>query len=329
MRALVYTGPEAIELRDVPEPLAGAGEVIVQVAACGICGSDMHAYHGHDERRPAPLVLGHEVAGTIMSGPRAGSRVTVNPLVTCGACEYCASGRDNLCPQRQIISMPPRPGGFAERIAVPARNCIAVPDGTPDDTAALVEPVACGWHAVRIAARVLGRPVKGLDVLVIGGGAIGVGAALSAAASGAKPLVVEPHAGRRARLAALVEVSVADTVPPGHVPLIIDAIGNEATRRLAFAAAAPGGAIVHIGLGAATGGVDARRATLQEIAFVGTYTYTAGDFRSTAEALFARRLGTMTWHETRNLEDGPASFRDLSAGRVDASKIVLRLNGDR
>ncbi len=326
MRALVYTGPETIELRDMPEPAAGLGEVIVEVAACGICGSDMHAFHGHDERRPAPLVLGHEAAGMIVSGPGAGRRVTVNPLVTCGTCRYCASGRDNLCPQRQIISMPPRPGGFAERIAIPASNCVPVPLGVPDETAALVEPVACGWHAVRIAARVLGRPVEGLDVLVIGGGAIGVGAALCSAAFGAKPMIVEPHAGRRGRLGALAGISVSEAAPQGQTPLVIDAVGNEATRRLAFAATAPGGAIVHIGLGSAAGGVDARRATLQEIAFVGVYTYTAADFRDTAQALFTGRLGTAPWHETRPLADGPAIFQDLSAGRVDASKVILRLN---
>ena len=326
MRALVYTGPETVELQEVPEPVAGPGDVVVQVAACGICGSDMHAYHGHDERRPAPLVLGHEAAGTIIEGPGAGTRVTVNPLVTCGTCAYCTEGRDNLCPRRQIISMPPRPGGFAERIAIPARNCVPVPDGVADETAALVEPMACGWHALRIAARVLGRAVAGLEVLVIGGGAIGVGAALAATAQGAVPLVIEPHTGRRTRLSALAGLSVAETAPANPVPLVIDAVGTEATRALAFAAVAPGGAIVHIGLGSATGGVDARRATLQEIAFVGTYTYTAQDFRDTAAALFTGRLGTAAWHDTRDLASGPATFRDLSAGRVDASKIILRLN---
>ncbi len=326
MRALVYTGPDRIELRDLPEPVAGEGEVIVEVAACGICGSDMHAYRGHDERRPSPLVLGHEAAGVIVSGAGTGSRVTVNPLVTCGNCHYCRSGRDNLCPQRQIISMPPRPGAFAERVAIPARNCVPVPDCVSDETAALVEPVACGWHAVRTAERVLGRPVAGLDVMVIGGGAIGVGAALSVVAFGGRPTIVEPHAGRRSRLGALEDVAVAASAPTDTVTLVIDAVGYEATRRLAFANAAPGGAIVHIGLGSASGGVDARRATLQEIAFIGTYTYTAADFRDTAAALFAGRLGTTAWHETRTLADGPAAFRDLADGTVDASKIILKLH---
>ena len=325
MRALVYTGPEMLEVREIADPAPGEGEVIVDVALCGICGSDMHAYHGHDERRPAPLVLGHEAAGVIATGPDAGLRVTINPLVTCGECEACRSGRDNLCPRRQIISMPPRPGGFAECVAIPRANCVPVPDGASDEMAALVEPVACGWHAVRVATRVLGWPVAGLDVLILGGGAIGVGAAVSAMAWGAVPLVIEPHPGRRARLDALQRFAVAAEAPSRAFGFAIDAVGIEATRRTACAAVMPGGAIIHIGLGAEAGGIDTRRLTLQEIAFVGTYTYTAQDFRDTAKALFAGRLGPADWHETRPLAEGPRIFEALGTGRVDASKVMLSM----
>ncbi len=324
MKALIYTGPESIVVGEVAEPVAGPGDVLVQVNACGICGSDMHAYFGHDERRPAPLVLGHEASGVILSGPRAGLRVTINPLTTCGTCAACRAGRENLCPQRQIISMPPRPGAFAQRVAIPWRNCVAVPDDVPDDTAALVEPIACGWHAIRVAERVLAHPVAGLDILVLGGGAIGVGAALCAAAFGASPSIVEPHRGRRDRLARLRHAAVSEAAPSGSYALVIDAVGIESTRRQAFASVAPGGAIIHIGLGGGAGGIDPRRATLQEIVFAGTYTYTAADFRDTAEALFAGRLGPANWHETRTLEDGPATFAALARGSIDASKIILR-----
>ena len=93
MKALVYTGPEALEYRSVGEPAARDGEVLIEVRHVGICGSDMHAYLGHDERRPAPLILGHEAAGIILDGPNAGQRVTVNPLVTCGTCPACRALR--------------------------------------------------------------------------------------------------------------------------------------------------------------------------------------------------------------------------------------------
>ena len=113
MKALVYTGPKHVELRDFPDPAPVEGEALVRIEAVGICGSDMHAFLGHDERRPAPLILGHEAAGTVLSGALEGQRVTVNPLVTCGTCADCKASRDNLCRTRQIISMPPREGAFA------------------------------------------------------------------------------------------------------------------------------------------------------------------------------------------------------------------------
>ncbi|MEO1471641.1 MAG: alcohol dehydrogenase catalytic domain-containing protein, partial [Pseudomonadota bacterium] len=158
MKALVYTGPRTLAYRDVPDPEA-AGLSLVRIAHVGICGSDMHAWAGHDARRPAPLILGHEAAGEVVAGPMTGSRVTVNPLVHCGACDACLRGRENLCPHRQIISMPPREGAFAEYVAMPPANLVAIPEGVPTARAALAEPLACGWHAVRLGAGQLDRPL--------------------------------------------------------------------------------------------------------------------------------------------------------------------------
>ena len=101
MRALVYTEPRSLTYRDEPAPRLPDGECLVRVEAVGICGSDMHAFLGHDERRPAPLILGHEAAGVVVEGPGTGTRVTVNPLATCGQCRACKAGRNNLCPERQ------------------------------------------------------------------------------------------------------------------------------------------------------------------------------------------------------------------------------------
>jgi len=89
MKALVYDGPKAVSYREVPDPIPSQDNVLIKIKAVGICGSDMHAYLGHDERRPAPLILGHEAAGTISGGDRDGERVTINPLVSCGTCWAC------------------------------------------------------------------------------------------------------------------------------------------------------------------------------------------------------------------------------------------------
>ena len=95
MKALVYTSPNEVTFRDEPEPSAAPGEVMLGIDAVGICGSDMHAYYGRDPRRNPPLILGHELCGTIVAGLEAGKRVTVNPLITCGRCDYCRDGREH------------------------------------------------------------------------------------------------------------------------------------------------------------------------------------------------------------------------------------------
>ena len=327
MKALVYTALETLQYRDVAMPVAGPGEALVRIMASGICGSDMHAYRGHDNRRPAPLILGHEAAGVVERGPEAGRRVVINPLVTCGECRDCASGRTNLCARRQIISMPPREGAFAEFVAMPSGNLITVPDGVSLVHAALTEPLACGWHGVRRGLAAMAQSPADVTALVIGGGAIGLGAALSLRAQGVEDItMIEPNAERRAYLvqscgqAAIAPDTLGDQPP---ADLVIDGVGFAATRATASAQVRPGGVIVHIGLGEDTGGLDVRRMTLQEITFVGTYTYTVDDFARTAEAIFDGRMGPLDWVLTLPLSDGAMAFDNLRRGAVANPKTIL------
>ena len=322
MKALIYTAPSALEFADAPDPARQAGDALIKVDSVGICGSDMHAFLGHDERRPAPLILGHEVAGTTAEG----KRVTVNPLVVCGECAYCTGGRDNLCAHRQIISMPPRAGGFAEFLSMPEDNLIAVPDDVDLEQAALAEPLACGWHAVRLGKSHVNAATS--KILVLGGGAIGVGAALAAKAQGFDDItLVESNPIRTDYLKAKMDFSILhpdDVVGRDDFGLVIDGVGIAPTRVLASAATCPGGVIIHIGLGDAEGGIDTRRLTLQEITFIGTYTYTGKDFSDTASALFAGRLGALDWTETRPLAAGQDAFLDIKAGQIAAAKVILK-----
>ncbi|MCP4072552.1 MAG: alcohol dehydrogenase catalytic domain-containing protein [Hyphomicrobiales bacterium] len=328
MKALVYLGPEKLAFGDADYPIHKNGDVIIKVNSVGICGSDMHAYLGHDERRPAPLILGHEVAGTVVGGDKDGQRVTINPLVTCGNCPACTSGRDNLCPDRQIISMPPREGGFAEFVAIPASNIVHVPDDFQLEKASLAEPIACGWHAARLAQRAVIKDLSEVRALVIGGGAIGVGVALSLSCFGVSDVtILEPNVGRRQYLLQTTQIPVIDPDDlddKNQIDLVIDAVGYAQTREVASRAVNPGGVIMHIGLGAAEGGLDIRRMTLQEITFIGTYTYTAADFISTSQAMFQGKLGSLDWIETRPLSEGAKAFADIRQGAVPASKIVLK-----
>ena len=181
MQALVYTANEEMAFREEADaaPL-DAGEALIEIDAVGICGSDMHAYLGHDPRRVPPLILGHEAAGQVLDGPLSGKRVVLNPLITCGHCDHCLNGQQNLCAERDLIGMY-RPGAFAQRISMPLGNLIEIPEGMDAALAALTEPAATATHAVNLAERALARPISEARALVIGGGSVGLFAALTLA----------------------------------------------------------------------------------------------------------------------------------------------------
>jgi alcohol dehydrogenase len=329
MKALVYTNPNEVTYRDEPEPRPAAGEVVLDIDAVGICGSDMHAFHGRDPRRNPPLILGHELCGTIVAGAGAGRRVTVNPLITCGRCDYCLSGRDNLCSDRTMIGMT-RPGGFAERMSIPAASLIEIPQDMSARQAALTEPAATALHAIDRAARALARPLPEARVLVQGGGAVGLLAALLFKAYGCRDVLLgETNPLRResavkASGCATYDPRTAKGAEDNTVDLVFDAVGAKATRNAALAAVRPGGVVVHVGLMDWASEIDMRKLTLAEITLIGTYTYSTADLNATVAALYRGTFGDLAWVEERSLADGASAFADLDGGRTAAAKIVLR-----
>ena len=329
MKALVYTQANEVSYRDEPAPSRDANEVLIEIDAVGICGSDMHAYHGHDPRRVPPLILGHELAGRVLEGPGAGRRVTVNPLITCGACEYCRQGRDNLCENRTMIGMT-RAGGFAELMTTAANSVIDIPQDMSERAAALTEPAATVVHAVDMATRALVRPLPECRVLVLGAGAIGLLSALLVGRYGVRRITVaETNALRRAAARKTAELNVYDPmadapVNDATVDLVIDAVGARSTRNAALAAVKPGGVVMHIGLMDHASEIDMRKLTLAQITLIGAYTYTTTDLRAAVAALHEGVFGDLCWVEERPLAEGAAAFRDLHEGRSAAAKILLR-----
>ncbi len=312
------------------------GDVVLKIEAVGICGSDMHAWHGHDPRRQPGLVLGHEFVGAIAQsaapGFEPGTRWTGNPLITCrdpgSACEYCVQGRNNLCSRRTMVGMT-RPGAYAEYMSIPAASLIAMPQDMPAAAAALTEPAATAWHAINLSLRALVRPLHECRVLVIGGGAIGMLATLLLTHLGVRHLLVtEPNGLRRQALQAAAGCDVADPrqQPPAESDFdyVMDAVGSKVTRQQAFASVKPGGVIMHIGLQDWASEIDMRRLTLAEITLLGTYTYTTADLRATVDALHRGVFGNLGWVEERPLAQGPQSFVDLDQGKSASAKIVLR-----
>jgi len=332
MQALVYTQPGELQLQSRPQPAPDVGEVVLQIEAVGICGSDLHAWHGHDPRRKPGLVLGHEFVGRIVesaaTGFEVGTRWTGNPLITCGVCEYCVQGRNNLCTDRTMVGMT-RPGAYAEYMSIPAASLVAIPQEMPGRTAALTEPAATAWHAINLSIRALVRPLHECRVLVIGGGAIGMLAALMYQRLGVPRLTVtELNPRRRETLAQAVGCNVID---PRESPLeessydhVMDAVGAKLTRQQALAAIKPGGVMMHVGLQDWASEIDMRKLTLAEITLLGTYTYTTADLRATVAALHHGQFGDLAWVEERALSAGPQAFVDLDTGASAAPKIILR-----
>lgn len=179
MQALVLEEARDLQLRDVPEPEIGPNDVLIQVYACGICGSDVHGYDGSTGRRIPPLIMGHEAAGAIarvgseVKEFQVGDRVTFDSTVSCGACRYCQTGAVNLCDKRQVLGVScadyRRHGAFAEYVAVPEHIVYRLPDGFPYGNAAMIEAVSIAVHAARIS-----EIKPGSAAVVIGAGMIGV-----------------------------------------------------------------------------------------------------------------------------------------------------------
>lgn len=331
MKSLVYTQPNEVQLQERPLPELVAGEVVLKIEAVGICGSDMHAWHGHDPRRKPGLVLGHEFVGRIEQsaapGFAVGTRFTGNPLITCGVCEYCVQGRNNLCANRTMVGMT-RPGAFAEFMSIPAASLIAMPQDLPARSAALTEPAATAWHAITLTMRALARPIHECRVLIIGGGAIGMLSALLLRHLGVRRVVLaELNALRRE---AVATHALCETIDPrqsapaeNSFDVVIDAVGAKATRAQAFTAIKPGGVIMHVGLQDWASEIDMRKLTLAEITLLGTYTYTTADLRATVDALASGAFGGLSWVEERTLAEGQQAFLDLDQGRCAAAKVIL------
>lgn len=325
MKALIYTAPLASRFGEVDAPEPRKGEVVVDLAFCGICGSDMHAWHGHDDRRIPPLVLGHEAVGTAQSGRFEGKRVAINPLMTCGKCPACLRGATHLCPEREMIGMR-RPGGFAESVAILEDNLFALPDGLSFADAALAEPLACCVHAVRLMTMDYTAD-KDHRMVVLGGGAIGLLSAMAAAAQGYQDIwIAETNPLRREMLGQCVKATPynpIDEKPDGKpVMMVLDAVGTGLTRKSSTALIAPGGMIVHIGLQDNEPGLDTRYLTLQEVTFKGTYCYTNADFAEALDLLASGQISGEGFTEIRPLADGASGFLDIHNGKAPP-KIIL------
>ncbi|MEW6470764.1 MAG: alcohol dehydrogenase catalytic domain-containing protein [Actinomycetota bacterium] len=312
MRAVVWHGRRDLRLEDIPEPDdPGPDEAIIEVSFCGICGTDLHEYvEGPVMIRPTshpltgqapPLTLGHEFSGRVVAlGPGVegdlGARVTVDPCWRCGTCYWCRRGEYHICRQGGAVGLASH-GALARFVRVPAAGLVPLPDSVDDRTAALVEPLAVGLHAVR-----RGQVGTGDTVLVSGYGPIGASVLLAARAAGAGAVFVsEPDSARRA-LADLM--GATEVVDPGEADVrrsvftwtervgpdvVFECTGLPRLLPAAVDAVRRGGRVVVVGVGHGAAEVEPNRLVLFEREVVGSLGYQHDLFR-VVKLLAAGRL---------------------------------------
>ncbi len=309
MKALVFTGPNVVEVLDVDDVVAGDGEVVIHVERAGICGSELHGIATPGFRVP-PLVMGHEFVGRLDDG----RRVAVNPLVSCGECDLCRSGQPQLCRSRQLLGVH-RAGGFAERVVVPSRYVHDIPEGLSWDRAGLVEPIANAVHAWALA----GRPV-GQRVAILGCGPIGLACLEVARHYGAQRVTCVDLSPERRTVAADLGADEVASALDGEFDAIFDAVGAAATREASVAHLIPGGTTVWLGLAQPEAGFDALNAVRFEKTVRGSFAYSDEEF---ATALSIAPSLSLTWFTTYPLDQGAEIFYSLMRGQSLPIKALL------
>lgn len=335
MKALLFDGPWQLAHVDRPEPVLGSHDALIRVLGTGVCGSDIHGYSGETGRRVADQVMGHETVGQVVAtgsevdDVRIGSTVTINPILGCRQCDHCSQGLSNACADHRVIGVDPTlDGSFADLLAVPAKNVVALSDSVPVLHGALVEPLAVGYHAVCRGG------IQGDDsVLIIGGGPIGQAAAIAARRLGIERILVsELTLERRQLLHALGFEAVAPDnlsravkeVLGGAATKVVDAVGIDVSLEDAVTYSSRRAAVVLVGMGAKQISISAYPLSVGERAIVGSYCYSEDHFRQTAAWVSEGQPELdLLLDEPVPLVDGPEVFRSLADGSGPTSKVIL------
>lgn len=342
MKALLLTEYKNLIVTDIDEPLMTVDDVLVQVEACGICGSDIHGYDGSTGRRIPPLVMGHEAAGIVISvGSNVddllpGDRVTFDSMISCGNCEFCRAGRQNLCNNRRILGVScgeyRRYGAFAERIAVPRRIVYRLPDQMPFEHAALVEAVSVAVHAVGVS------PVKlGDTAIVVGAGMIGLLTVQAVKAAGASRVIAIDVNEKRLRVAKElgatdafnskecdIPAAVRDLTDGRGADIALEVVGASETINTAIEAVRKGGHVTLVGNISPTIQLPLQSVVTREISLQGTCGCN-GEYPQCIELMRTGAINVAPLITAQiSLSDGPAWFKRLHDGDSEQMKVVVR-----
>jgi L-iditol 2-dehydrogenase len=341
MKALLLSEYKHLAVADLPVPVPGAGEVLVRVAACGICGSDVHGYDGSSGRRIPPIVMGHEAAGIVaaigegVTAYRAGDRVTFDSTVYCGECEFCRRGEVNLCDRRQVVGVScgdyRRAGAFAEYVTVPERILYRLPDSLSFSDAAMLEAVSVAIHAVRVA-----EVKTGETALVIGAGMIGLLILQAAKASGcARVFVTDVDASRLEMARSLGADAIIDSsresltarvqqlTSTRGVDVALEAVGRPETVAAAIDCTRKGGTVALVGNISPEVTIPLQKVVTRQIRLQGSCA-SAGEYPQAMEWMAEGKIKVAPLiTAVAPLEEGPSWFARLYAREPNLMKVVL------
>jgi (R,R)-butanediol dehydrogenase / meso-butanediol dehydrogenase / diacetyl reductase len=325
MAAFVWRGGHDVAVEEVPRPAGGDGWALVDVAYAGICGTDLHICAGEHPRAEAPLVLGHEFVGHV-----AGQPVAVEPLLNCGHCTPCRTGRSHVCEQLRLIGIDV-PGGVAEQVRVPESRLIALPDDVDLRMAAFVEPLAVTVHAVRRSQLQLGD-----TVMVAGAGPIGLGVASCARLAGAGAIFVSEPSPARRRVAEELGFTLLDPEDPradllertdGELAAVVfDTAAHPAVAAGLAGWTAVNGRIVFVGTYGEPTALDLQDIVFRELETVGCRVYTRADMETAVSLIATGRFDPSPLiTATVALADAPAALDRLRSG--EDLKVLIDARG--
>jgi L-iditol 2-dehydrogenase len=341
MQALQLTEYCKLQLMDLPVPVPAADEVLVRVAACGICGSDVHGYDGSTGRRVPPLVMGHEAAGVVAAVGGAvqdfavGDRVTFDSTISCGDCAFCETGAINLCDNRQVLGVScgdyRRNGAFAEYVAVPARIVYRLPDSLGFAEAAMIEAVSVALHAVRLT-----QPEQGSSALVVGAGMIGLLIVQALRVAGCKRILVADLDAGRLKLAQRLGAEFVIQAGKQDVPaearritggagadVVLEAVGIAPTVRTAIESARKGATVTLVGNVAPEVPLPLQIVVSRQIRLQGSCA-SAGEYPDAIALMASKAIDVAPMlSAVVPLSEGASWFERLHAREADLMKVVL------
>lgn len=340
MKALLLTKYRELEIAELPAPTPAADEVLIRVAACGICGSDVHGYDGSSGRRIPPIVMGHEAAGTIaaigknVTNFKEGDRVTFDSTIYCGACANCARGDVNLCDNRQVLGVScgdyRRAGAFAEFVAVPARIVYRLPATLSFEEAAMLEAVSVALHAVSLV------PIAPDSTsLVVGAGTIGLLVMQALRAAGCSSVFISDVDPTRLKCAE--DLGATATLPAGAeltrqllqltsgtgVDVAVEAVGINATISAAIDSLRKGGNVVLVGNVSPEVALPLQKVVTRQLRLQGSCA-SAGEYPRAIELMSSGAIRVKPLiTAVAPLEEGARWFERLHAREPNLMKVVL------